>query len=450
MPGTGGGLKSVAHQLGRLRVLQAVAPGTRCMKRNDRAIVGLASVAHALVHTYELSVPILVGIWLVEFSTTPAELGLVVTAGMALFGLGALPGGVLADRYGSRRLIALCLAGMGSAFVVLSVAPSVIAIAVALVLWGAAASVYHPAGLSLISTGVEERGRGFALHGMAGNVGIAAGPLATLLLLVAVDWRTAVGVLAVPAFAAAVFSLLLSVDEQASVESSDEAATERASVESADDEETGSEKADSPDSFAAFLDSSKTLLTGSFIMVFAVVICSGLFYRGVLTFLPELLADLETFQPVTFAGKTQEPANYIYAGLLGVGVAGQYLGGRLTDRMQPERGIAYAFGALALLALVYLPLANAGPVPLLAASAALGFALFVVQPLYQATVAEHTPAAARGLSYGYTYLGVFGVGALGGAVAGGILTVATSTALFATLAGFGFVAAGIGLYLARA
>jgi MFS family permease len=398
------------------------------VQRNDRAIVGLASLAHALVHTYELSVPILVGIWLVEFTTTAAELGVVVTVGMALFGLGALPGGVLVDRFGSRSLIALCLAGMGGSFLVLSVAPSVPAIAVALVLWGVAASVYHPAGLSLISKGVSERGRGFALHGMAGNVGIAAGPLTTTLLLVVVDWRTATAGLALPAFAAAAFALLLDVDEEASV---DDAAGD----------------GDSPDSLAAFLATSKTLLTGWFLLVFVVVVCSGLFYRGVLTFLPELLADLDAFQPVTVAGETQAPANYIYAGLLGIGVFGQYTGGRLSDCIEPERGIAYAFGALALLGLLYLPIASLGPAPLLAASAALGFALFVVQPLYQAAVAEYTPAAARGLSYGYTYLGVFGVGALGAGLAGTILTYSSPTVLFAVLAAIAAVGSGVGAVL---
>ena len=402
------------------------------MKRNDRAIVGLAGLAHALVHTYELSVPILVGIWLVEFTTTAAELGLVVTVGMALFGLGALPGGVLVDRFGSRKLIAGCLAGMGGSFLVLSVAPSVPAIAAALVLWGAAASVYHPAGLSLISKGVEERGRGFALHGMAGNIGIAGGPLAATLLLVVVDWRTAVAVLAVPAFVAAAFALLLDVEEDASV---------------ADDGGKQDGKQESPDSFVGFLRTSKTLLTGSFVLVFLVAICSGLFYRGVLTFLPELLADLDTFQPVTFAGETQEPANYIYAGLLSVGVAGQYLGGRLSDIVRLERGIAYAFGVLAVLGLLYLPIASLGPGPLLAVSAALGFSLFVVQPLYQAAIAEYTPAAARGLSYGYTYLGVFGVGALGAGLAGTVLTYGSPTMLFVVLAAIAAVGSGVGVVL---
>jgi len=98
---------------------------------------------------------------------------------------------------------------------------------------------------------------------------------------------------------------------------------------------------------------------------------------------------------------------------------------------------------------VFLPAANAGLAPLLVVGAVLGCALFLVQPFYQATVAEYSPAGTRGLSYGFTYLGVFGVGALGGTVAGAILTYATPTALFATLAGFGALGSGIGVVLAQ-
>jgi MFS family permease len=80
-------------------------------------------------------------------------------------------------------------------------------------------------------------------------------------------------------------------------------------------------------------------------------------------------------------------------------------------------------------------------VGLLAASAVLGFALFVIQPLYQATVAEYSPAEARGLSYGYTYLAVFGVGALGASLAGAVLEYAGPPLLFGVLAGIAAVGA---------
>jgi predicted MFS family arabinose efflux permease len=133
--------------------------------------------------------------------------------------------------------------------------------------------------------------------------------------------------------------------------------------------------------------------------------------------------------------------------LLLVGVVGQYVGGKLTDRFRVEYGIAGAFGVLAVLALLFVPVSGMGLVPLIALGTVLGIFLFLVQPMYQATVAEYTPPGSRGLSYGFTYLGVFGVGALGGGVAGVILAYANATALFLVLAGFAAIASSIGLYL---
>src|SRR6056297_32017 len=402
------------------------------MNDNDRSIVGLAMLAHAMVHTFELSIPILVPVWLAEFSTTRATVGIVISAGYALFGIGALPGGVLADAYGDRRLIAGCLLGMGAAFALLGVAPSLAVVTVALLLWGVAASVYHPSGLAMLSKGVTEQGSAFAYHGMAGNFGIAVGPLVTTLLLLAFDWQTVVVILAVPAFVAAAFAIRVDVDEAAAV----------------GDGEADARADGGVSSMSELVADSRLLFSGWFVAVFGVVMLSGLYYRGVLTFLPDLLSGLELFAPVEFAGESLEPARYLYAGLLTVGMAGQYVGGKLTDRGENARGIAAAFGALVVVALAFVPAMEAGLAWILVASFVLGFFLFVVQPLYQATVAEYTPAGARGLSYGYTYLGVFGVGALGAAVAGVVLQYASPSALFVVLAGFAAAASGLGVTLA--
>jgi predicted MFS family arabinose efflux permease len=176
-----------------------------------------------------------------------------------------------------------------------------------------------------------------------------------------------------------------------------------------------------------------------------------------LTFLPDLLGEglVSTvgdirpgfFDPDSPVAETFDAARYLYAGLLTVGMAGQYVGGKLTDRMENARGIAIAFGVLAALALVFVPASAAGLGPLLAVSFVLGFFLFVVQPLYQATVAAYTPPGARGLSYGYTYLGVFGIGALGAAIAGVVLQYASPAALFAVLAVFASLASALGIVL---
>ena len=129
-------------------------------------------VSYAMVHTYEQSIPIMMTIWLLEFSPTPATLGIAVAIGYDFFGTEALPGGLLVDRYGSRILINAGLAGMSLSFITLSLAPGVIGVTLALALCGVAASFYHPAGLTLISNGVNARGQAFDYHGTAGNVGI--------------------------------------------------------------------------------------------------------------------------------------------------------------------------------------------------------------------------------------------------------------------------------------
>lgn len=420
------------------------------MNSNDRAITGLVMLAHALVHTYELSLPILLIVWQARFeviavplvgtfAVTSFVMGVVLTFGYAPFGLGALPGGVLADAYGSRLLIVACLLGMGGAFVALAVAPSLLTVALCLLIWGISASVYHPAGLALISKGVTERGSAFAYHGIAGNLGIALGPLATALLLFSVgesQWRLVVALLGVPALVGAGFAFRADVDETAAV------GTDGGADEGGDARASGSVS-----SLSEFLVDSRRLFAGLFFIVFGIVMLSGLYYRGFLTFLPELLAEFPSLAPVGIGGRSIEPSRYVYVGLLMVGVVGQYVGGKLTDRLPVELGLAGGYGALAVLAIVYLPIATTGILPLVLVSALMGVALFIVQPFYQATVAEYTPAGTRGLSYGYTYLGVFGVGALGGTVAGGVLTVADPPTLFAVLAGFGALAAGLGGFL---
>jgi MFS family permease len=152
---------------------------------------------------------------------------------------------------------------------------------------------------------------------------------------------------------------------------------------------------------------------------------------------------MATLPAMALGDLTLESGRYVYVGLLLIGVFGQYVGGWLTDRVALERGIGWTFVALALIAALYWPAANAGLGPLLAISALLGFFLFVAQPLYQATVAEYSPAEARGLSYGFTYLGVFGVGALGAALTGAVLDLFSPAVMFGVLA----VLAGMGAFL---
>jgi MFS family permease len=431
------------------------------MEGNDRAIVTFTGLAHALVHTYELSIPILVVVWLTEFPVSTALLGTVVAVGYALFGAGALPGGVLTDRYGSNRLVTACLVGMGVSFLLLSVAPGIPTIAIALGLWGLSASVYHPAGLALISKGVEERGTGFAYHGMAGNAGIALGPLVTALLLLVADWRVVTAALVVPAVAAVAYARTAEFDETAAVNADSGTETgpgDQSEPTSADGGAASTEDGTDgpPNSLAEFLADSRALFTVGFTLAMLVVMANGLFYRGTLTFLPDVLGGF--LPPVgdvvgLFAGSPLaaefDLAFYLYAGLLTVGIGGQYVGGKLTDRIETPTGLAAVFAGLVVVAVLFVPAAQAGVAPLLVVSALLGFLLFTLQPLYQATIAEYSPPGDRGLSYGYTYLCSFGIGAAGAAISGYLLSVVGVDGTFLALAAFPTLGLGFALALWR-
>lgn len=402
------------------------------MDRNDRALTAFVMLGHATFHTYELVIPIFVGVWLDRFSTTAAFLGVIVGASYAITGIGALPSGILSDRYSAKRLVIACMVGMGASFLLLSVAPNLATLAAGLLLWGVAASIYHPAGLSLISRGAKERGTAFAYHGAAGNVSVATGPLLGAVLLVFLGWRTVAALLVVPVAVAIILAVRLEFDETAAIDA-DAAADGRGE---------GSD-------LREFASNSKILFASGFLLVFLIGNLYGFYYRGAFTFLPDILADLPLFDSVTLAGRSFDPSRYVYSGLLVLGGVGQYAGGKLVDRYEAERVLVGNFTVLALVALAFVPAADAGLWPFLIVSGLLGFFAFLEAPVNQEVISKYVPADLRGLSFGWTYVAVFGVGALGSTVAGVVLTRWSSTMLFALLGIIAGLAGLIGISLTR-
>jgi FSR family fosmidomycin resistance protein-like MFS transporter len=393
------------------------------MDANDRGLVKFTSLAHALFHTYELSIPLFIGVWMAEFDASAALVGTAVGAGYALVGIGAPVSGVLSDRLGSRRLITLSVVGMGCGFALVSLADGVVVLGAAIVMWGAFASLYHPAGLSLISRSADARGAVFAYHGAGGNVGTAFGPLVTASLLLAVEWQLAVGLLALLAFVAGLVGLRIKFDAGGG-----------------DTAGAGGLGAELRRTVAE----SRALFGAAFTVAFVAILLYGTYYRGLLTFLPDVLAESPSLVPVELFGREVDPAQYVYTGLLTVGIGGQYAGGRLTDRVSSTTAFAAAFAALAGLAVAFPVVRTLGVLPLVGVCFALGFVVYGTAPIYQVVIAEHAAADAHGRSYGFTYLAMFGVGAAGASVAGIVLTHATSAVLFGVLGvvaavGCGFV-----------
>jgi MFS family permease len=302
---------------------------------------------------------------------------------------------------------------MGAGFALLSLAWGIASLALAVLIWGTFASLYHPAGLSLISRVATERGTVFAYHGAGGNVGTALGPLCTVLLLSVADWRTTAVILFVPAVVAALVGFRIEFESHAG---------------------EGSTPDSLPKAVRDAASNSRKLFSLGFTIAFVAVLLYGTYYRGLLTFLPDVLGESPWLTRVELFDRSFYPAEYVYSGMLTVGIAGQYVGGKLTDRVPSKAAFFGSLAGLVVLALAFIPAWNAGVIPVVAVSLALGFFVYGTAPIYQVVIAEQAADDVHGLSYGYTYLATFGIGAVGASVAGTVLTYATIASLFLVLA----------------
>lgn len=101
---------------------------------------------------------------ILEFGLTKATTGFVLTAMWIAFALAHYPSGILADRYGERRVVIAALSVTTAASLLLVVAPTAAAFALVVVLLGVGAGLYFPVGTSLLTRLFEQRGTALGLH----------------------------------------------------------------------------------------------------------------------------------------------------------------------------------------------------------------------------------------------------------------------------------------------
>ena len=171
------------------------------MNSRTLRLVLLVSCCHGLVHVFELSFASVEQLVAEEFGVSTAVTGWLGTTLRLPFGLCAIVAGWLADRYGARRLLVVYLFGCATAAATAWLSPSLGVLFVAMFMLGVFASIYHPAGVALIShhTRADNRTLALGYHGIFGSAGVAGGPfLAALVLAGNVSWRHYYLVLSVP------------------------------------------------------------------------------------------------------------------------------------------------------------------------------------------------------------------------------------------------------------
>lgn len=153
--------------------------------------IAFINAAHTLTHFALLILP--TAVLAMENAFAGLDYGAIVTLGTAMFaiyGLGSLPVGWLAERYGARTMLAVFFLGTGATLIACGLAVTPATFALALGLAGAVLAIYHPVGTALlVEVAGPELGRAIGINGVFGNLGVSLAPLVTGAVVAAAGWR---------------------------------------------------------------------------------------------------------------------------------------------------------------------------------------------------------------------------------------------------------------------
>ncbi len=367
--------------------------------RSDQArLVAYVSVAHGLVHTIELTYAALLTRIEAEFGGGFLALGAIANVFAFTFGASALPAGFLVDRFGSRRVLVTAFVAAAALSVLVAASPNPWWLAVTLGLLGLAIGLYHPAGISLIAQGAEQRSLAFGYHGVSGNIGIALAPVIAVGLAVAFDWRAAYVATALLALVVVATLRVLSLPGNAGDPPDHEPVVR------------GAEFAAAP--------------LAPLLVVYAAFVLNGFVYRGSLTFIPTHLEDR--------LGVGDAWVGALTTAALLTGAMGQLAGGALAERHMLERLVPVQALALAPGLLLIGAMSGYALVPVVGAFV---FAYFAGQPVFTSLIADYSPPDALGRSYGFTFFAAFGLGSGAATFAGFFADRWGTGAVFFALAG---------------
>src|SRR5438477_4068638 len=164
------------------------------VKTRARAVLATASGTHFVHDGFSDILYVLLPTWAQEFRLNLAQVGLIRTAYTAAMASFQIPAGLLAERWGERRLLAAGTALTACGFITIGAWAGGFASLLGLLLVaGLGSGVQHPLSSALVSKAYETGRRRAALgtYNFAGDLGKIAVPAAVAAVAAAGDWRTA-------------------------------------------------------------------------------------------------------------------------------------------------------------------------------------------------------------------------------------------------------------------
>ena len=353
-------------------------------------IILLVSAAHATVHLLEQSIASAEQVISADYDLDLRQSGWLGFVFRLPYGLGAIFAGLLADRFGEKRILVCYLLGAALTCCGFSSAADVGTVYLLLIGLGTCASMYHPAGLALLAnaTTPTTRPRALGIHGIFGSLGIASAPFIAGLVLTLREGAWKQYYLLLGALSAGLGILMIWCLKPA--------------------QRTALAVKTAPSGTKSGLQNNPHRFQ---IIPYMLLVCSasigGIVYGGVLHFLPRYLEESGALQGVSGSSSA---GNFAAAIALTCGAAGQWTAGRVAvARILPVQ-LAVVFASNAPL-LVWMAWADG--MSRLIAAGIWAFVHFMTQPLYNALIAEFMSVGRRSFGFGFSNMLTFGMGAVG-------------------------------------
>src|SRR5947207_2475430 len=164
------------------------------VKTRARAVLATASGIHFVHDGFSDILYVLLPVWAQEFRLNLTQVGLIRTAYTAAMASFQIPAGLLAERWGERRLLAAGTALTACGFIAAGAwAGGFASLLVLLLVAGLGSGVQHPLSSSLVSKAYETGARRAALgtYNFSGDLGKVAVPAAVAFAATVVGWRAA-------------------------------------------------------------------------------------------------------------------------------------------------------------------------------------------------------------------------------------------------------------------
>jgi len=440
------------------------------INKREKIVVLLACIGHALTHIYMFILPVLLIQLSNQFDMSITQITFLGTLCYFLYGAMALPGGIIADKTSYKLVLTIFFFGTPAAVCVVGTASSATGLGVGLVLLGLFASLYHPAGLAMISHEVREKGRAMGIHGMGGSLGLALSPFLVSIIAPRFSWRHAYYFLSLPGFVAGIIFI---------VASRVVLKTEQPSAGNLEQKRQSTSHK-----------SAQKLSVAALILLYAAMTLFGFMYRGVMTALPSYLggfsidpgfqSDLEGLvlsedlrrelennkitlseqaaissetagkkwkikdgeknkffvrkegSKLNIYGRHATKGGLFTTMILLVGMFGQYMGGHFSDKRRKTR-LYLIFNLICLPFMILIGLTSGMMVVIIASVFALFH--FANQPVENSLIAQYTPPRLRSSSYGLKFFFTFGLGSFGSGFVGYIADRSGFGSVFFALSG---------------